>query len=85
MDDGQKTPRGHPNFDSYVKILLVFVFRTDGRTERQTDRQRNCSGVGFPHYVPPGTPAARGLEELFSDVLERFLKPIHALPLYCKN
>jgi hypothetical protein len=21
MDDGQKTPRGHPDFNSYVKIL----------------------------------------------------------------
>jgi hypothetical protein len=26
-----------------------------------------------------GTPAARGLEEFFSAVLERFLEPIHAL------
>jgi hypothetical protein len=25
------------------------------------------------------TPAAHGLEELFSDVLERFLEPIHAI------
>ncbi len=31
------------------------------------------------------TPAARGLEELFKAVLERFLKPIHDLHLYCKN
>jgi hypothetical protein len=31
------------------------------------------------------TPAACGLEELFSNVLERFLKPIHALHVYCKN
>jgi hypothetical protein len=27
----------------------------------------------------------RGLEELFSAVLERFLEPIHALHVYCKN
>ncbi len=31
------------------------------------------------------TPAACGLEELFSAVLERFLQPIHALRVYCKN
>ncbi len=31
------------------------------------------------------TPAARGLEELFSAVFERFLQLIHALRVYCKN
>jgi hypothetical protein len=71
-DDGQKTPRGYPNFNSYVKNLPVLVFWTEGRTE-------TLIRVGFPHYVPPGTPTARGLEELFSTVLERFLQPIHAL------
>jgi hypothetical protein len=25
MDDGQKTPHGHPDFNSYVKILCVFI------------------------------------------------------------
>jgi hypothetical protein len=43
MDDGQKTPRGHPDFNSYVKILRVLIFQMDGRmdkrTNRQTDRQ----------------------------------------------
>ncbi len=42
------------------------------RTDRRTDRQRN-------------TPAARGLEELFSAVLERLLQPLYALHVYCKN
>jgi hypothetical protein len=37
MDDGQKTPRGHPDLNSYVKILRVFI--TDRHTDRQTDRQ----------------------------------------------
>jgi hypothetical protein len=37
MDDGQKTPRGHPDFNSYVKILRVFI--DNGRTNRQTDGQ----------------------------------------------
>jgi hypothetical protein len=39
MDDGQKTPRGHPDFHSYVKILHVFIFQplqTDGITDRET-------------------------------------------------
>ncbi len=29
MDDAQKTPRGHPDFNSYVQNLPVFIFRTD--------------------------------------------------------
>ncbi len=29
MDDGQKTPRGHPDFHSYVKIQGVFIFQTE--------------------------------------------------------
>jgi hypothetical protein len=39
MDKGQKTQRGHPDFNSYVKILRVFIFQMDGRTNGQTDRQ----------------------------------------------
>jgi hypothetical protein len=39
MDDGQKTPHGHPDFNSYVKILRVLVFITDRQTDRQTDRR----------------------------------------------
>jgi hypothetical protein len=35
MDDGQKTPCGHPNFNSYVKNLRVLVFMTDGPTDRE--------------------------------------------------
>ncbi len=31
------------------------------------------------------TPAAHGLEELFSIVLGTFLVPIHTLRVYCKN
>jgi hypothetical protein len=88
MEDGQMTPLRYPNFNSYVKNLRVLVFLTDGRTDgrmdgrtdgrmggwmdRTTDRQRN-------------TPTARELEELFAAVLERFLKPIQDLRVYCKN
>jgi hypothetical protein len=39
MDNGQKTPCGHPNFDSYVQNLHFFVFQTDGPTDKPTDRQ----------------------------------------------
>ncbi len=35
MDDRQMTPRGHPDFNSYVKNVRVLVFRTDGRTDRE--------------------------------------------------
>jgi hypothetical protein len=52
MDDGQKTPHGHPNFHSYVKIQRVFIFQTSfwltlfystllALTHRQNHRQRN--------------------------------------------
>ncbi len=44
MDDGQKTPPGHPDFNSYVKILRVFI--TNGRTDRQTDRQTDTQTDG---------------------------------------
>ncbi len=52
MDDGQKTPHGHPDFNSYVKILRVLVFITDGQTEKII----RC-GLGRP--------TARELEELY--------------------
>ena len=41
MDNGQKTPRGHPDFNSYVKVLRVFIDnrRTNRQTDRQTDRR----------------------------------------------
>ena len=55
MDDGQKTPRGHTDFHSCVKILRVFIFQplqTDGITDRETK-----------------TLAAHGLEEPFFPVV----------------
>ncbi len=69
MDDGQKTPRGHPDQNSNVEILRVLVFMTDirmdrgtdgwtdgqmdGRTDGQTDKEINQMWASFPHYVPP--------------------------------
>jgi hypothetical protein len=43
MDDGQKTPRGYLDFNSYVKILRVFIDnrRANRQTDRQTDGWRN--------------------------------------------
>ncbi len=40
-DDGQKTPCGHPDFNSYVEIQRVFIDngRTDEQMNRQTDKQ----------------------------------------------
>ncbi len=39
MDNGQKTPHGHPDFNYYVIILRVFIDnrQTDRQTETQTD------------------------------------------------
>jgi hypothetical protein len=41
IDNGQKTPRGHPGFNSFMKILPVLVFRTDRQMDGQTDREIN--------------------------------------------
>jgi hypothetical protein len=38
-DNGQITPRGHPNFNFYVKNLRVLVFRIHRRTDRWMDRE----------------------------------------------
>jgi hypothetical protein len=70
-EDGQKTPCGHPNFNSYIQNLRVFVFQTDKQTDGQTDRQTDrhteklIQGGLRNLSVPPGTPAARGLEDFF--------------------
>jgi hypothetical protein len=44
MDDGQKTPGGHPNFNSYIKNLRVLVFQTDRQTDKQTQTDRQTDG-----------------------------------------
>ncbi len=48
MDDGQKTPRGHPDFNSYVKILRVFIDnrQRNSQTDGQTDREINPVWAG---------------------------------------
>ncbi len=69
---------GDANFNSYIKNLSFFISRqTDKWTDRGTDGlTKKLIQCGLDNLlVPPGTPAARGLEELFSDVLERFLCP----------
>jgi hypothetical protein len=81
------TPHGHTDLNSYVKNLRVLVFQTDGQMDRQTDGQTETliqCGLGNL-LVPSGKLAVHRLEELFSAVLEKFLKPIHALGVYCKN
>ncbi len=51
MDDEQKTPRGHPDFHSYVKIQRVFIDngQTDKKTNVRTDREIHLlRGTIFP-------------------------------------
>ncbi len=37
-DDAQKIPQGHPDFNSYVKILRVFIFQTDRQMDGQAEK-----------------------------------------------
>ncbi len=73
MDNGQKTPCEQPDFNSYIKILCILIFWTDRWMDRQTDRQTEK----YARYTWAGGTALR--------CLRRFLKPIHALHVYCKN
>jgi hypothetical protein len=41
MFNGQKTPRGHPDFHSYVKIQRVFIFQTDRKILRSVNEYNN--------------------------------------------
>jgi hypothetical protein len=43
MDDVQNTPRGHPDFNSYMKILRVFI--DNRQTDRRTEKLIRC-GLG---------------------------------------
>jgi hypothetical protein len=51
-EDGQMTPPGYPNFDSYIKNLRVLVFQTDGQTDRQTDGEIHPLCVGWRNFFP---------------------------------
>jgi hypothetical protein len=51
MDCGQKTPRGHLDFNSYVKNLRVLVFRMDGWTDGQTGRGINPEWASLSTFL----------------------------------
>ncbi len=51
MDNGQKNPRGHPNFNSYVKNLPILVFQTDRQTDRQMDRDINLVWASLTTFL----------------------------------
>jgi hypothetical protein len=66
MDNGQKTPRGHPGFHSYVKLnvfhipdtflvntLLLYSLSPYGRTESRTENELILVVLGNL-TVPPG-------------------------------
>ena len=62
----------HVNTLTLIPKFKIYVFSFSRQTDEQTD--------GWTE-----TPTARGLEELFSAVLERFLEPIYDLRVYSKN
>ncbi len=49
MEDGQKTPRGHPDFNSYVQILRVFI--DNGQMNRQTDGDINLVWASLTTFL----------------------------------
>jgi hypothetical protein len=63
FDDGQKTPRGRPDFHSYVKFnvfhipdiflvntLLLYSLSPYSQTERQTENQKHSLRVGWRNF-----------------------------------
>ena len=65
MDDGQKIPRGHPDFHSYVKLyvfhipdiflvntLLLYSLSPYGQTESLTEKQIHSLSVGRRIFFP---------------------------------
>jgi hypothetical protein len=63
MDDGQNTPRGHPDFHSYVKLyvfhiadiflvntLLLYSPSPYSQTERQTESQIHLLRMGWRNF-----------------------------------
>jgi hypothetical protein len=49
-DDGQKTPRGQPNFNSYVKKSTCFGI-PDAQTDRWTDRETNLVWASLTMFL----------------------------------
>ncbi len=70
MDDGQKTPRGHPNFNSYLKNLRVLVFWMDGRMDGWTDRQTDFN---FYVHLP-----SHSTQESYPAVYVELISPVWA-------
>ncbi len=65
MDDGQKTPRGHPDFHSYVKLnvfhipdiflvntLLLYSLSPYGRTESRTENKYTRYALARGTFFP---------------------------------
>jgi hypothetical protein len=45
-DNAQKTSRGHPDINSYVQNLLVFIFQMDEQMNGQMDGEINPVWAG---------------------------------------
>jgi hypothetical protein len=74
MNDGQKTPRGHPNLNSYINIYVFwYTGWTDGRTDRWTEKSIRC-GLGNL-LVPPGKGKSVNLSAVDLSILLDFQAP----------
>ncbi len=78
MDDGQKTPRGYPDINSYLKILCVFIFQTDGRT----DGRRHTPTARTPSRVYPYVCAKR-IQDTLHHPYMGYLQQLQPVTTYC--
>jgi hypothetical protein len=64
-----------------IPTLKIYVLCYSRQTDGQTDGEIYPVRASLTTFLQVNvhTPAARGLEELISTVLERLLQPIHAL------
>ncbi len=81
MEDGHKTPHGHPDFNSYLKILRVFIFWTDGGTDGDIHLLR-VGWKNFFHCLRKVSPAHQRSTGVWYIVQEFYLEEPSGYPAH---
>ncbi len=77
MDNGQKTPHGHPDFNSYVKILRDFIFGTDKQTDYMRGTALNISSSPYSNlFSIEYATSKKGCVTLLPEQTDRTLKQL---------